>query len=98
MKEALEYLQADKSGFRYPHHPERLNVNPAKLTQLQSWFASFSELHHAFVPFVESVTKDYHSPETNPSTFDRPLYHDLHAIIEEQLRIESGQAESVPRE
>ena len=89
MKEALEYLQADKSGFRYPHHPERLNVNPAKLTQLESWVTHLSEFHQSFAPFAEAVTRDYYSPETSPSTFEQPLYHELHATIEEQLRIES---------
>jgi hypothetical protein len=32
------------------------------------------------------------SPETNPATFEQPLYHDLHAVIQEQLRGESDQA------
>ena len=92
LNEVLEHLQADKEGFRFPHRPERLNVNPAKLTLLKNLVVFLAESHPVFAPFTEAVTKDYSSPETSPSTFEQPLYHDLHAVIQTQLRGESSQA------
>lgn len=96
LKEALEYLQSHKEGFRLDHRPERLNVSPAKLTQLMSWVVYFSESDHIFVPFAETVITDYLSPDTSPSTFESPLYHDLHATVGEQLYLESDFMESAP--
>jgi hypothetical protein len=91
LKDNLEVLQSDKSGFRYRHDPERLNVSPARLTLLKNLVEHLSKSHHVFAPFVEAVNKDYLSPETSPATFEQSLYSELHATIVEQVRTVSAQ-------
>ena len=90
LKDTLEFLRSDKIGFRYSHHPGRLNVSPARLTLLRNLVEHLSESHQIFAPFVEAVNKDYLSPETSPATFEQSLYSELHATIEEQVRLESA--------
>jgi hypothetical protein len=89
MMEALEYLQADKAGFRRAHEPERAGANPAKLTQLWDWLVEFGVTREVFAPFVETVSRDYRARATCPSTFEQPFYRKLHAVIPEQIRLET---------
>src|ERR1700748_2213145 len=92
LKETLVYLQTDKAGFRYPHHPERLNVNPAKITLLKNLVEHLARSHSQFEPFSEAVSRDYLSPETSPATFEQPFYRELSAVIQEQLENEADRA------
>ena len=92
LKDVLEHLQADEAGVRFPHRPERLNVSPAQLTLLKNLVVHWAESHAEFVAFMEAVTRDHSSPETSPATFTQPIYHKLHAVIQEQLRGSSDQA------
>ena len=86
---ALESLLRDKVGFRFKHRPDRLNVRPAMLTLLKNLVEHLAESHAVFARFTEMVARDYSSPDTSPATFEQPFYHDLHAVIQAELRSES---------